>query len=345
MASLLMEIPTGAFADMMGKKKTLMLAFLLQGLGNILMGTANSFWMLALSLWLLVCVGGAFYSGTLDALVFDSLKVMKEEDSFDKKISIISATRLWSMAICSVVGGFAFYVFPGFPFILNGVVCLLGLVACFFLTEPAIDTEKYSFSTFFKQNTMGIRSLFTGVYMKRLSLYLAVTGAFTLVIYNLLDDLLAVEFGYSPMQISILFAAACLVAGFASIYIPKIKFAVDQKTLLIVSMIIMGMLLMLSPIVGMIGFGLILFLRVIMEVVYDNSTSVAINKHIESKVRATTLSTLSLLRSLPYAICGTFAGAVIQMSGGARNFSVWYGLALIVLVLLFGMRMEKEKAT
>jgi len=344
MSSLLMEIPTGAFADIVGKKRTLMVAFLLQGLGSILMGFASSFWMLALSLWLFVCVGGAFYSGTIDALVYDSLKALKREDEYDKKISIISATRLWSMAACSVLGGLAYYVFPGFPYILNGIVCLIGLFACFFLVEPAVDTEKYTLSTFFRQNTLGIRSLFGSGYMRRLSVFLGVTGAFTLVIYNLLDDLLAVEFGYSPMGISILFAIACLVAGFASIYVPRIRFGINQRTLLIGSMVIMGFLLILSPIVGMTIFGLILFLRVIMEVVYENASSVIINKNTESRVRATTLSSLSLLRSLPYAIGGTFAGVLVDMAGGARTFSVWYGIALILLTAVFGALLDKEKS-
>lgn len=343
MTSLLMEIPTGAFADIMGKKKTLMLAFLLQGLGNIFMGVAGNFWMLALSLWLMVCVGGAFYSGTIDALVYDSLKETKEEDTFDKKIAIISATRLWSMAICSILGGFAYYVFPGFPFILNGLVCLVGLVACFWLEEPAIDTEKYSLMTFFKQNTMGIRTLFSGAYMRKLSLYLAVTGAFALVIYNLLDDLLAVEYGFTPMGISVLFAAASLVAGFASMYLPRLKIKIDHRLMLIASMIVMALLLMLSPWVGMITFGVILLLRVIMEVVYENATSVMINKHTESKVRATTLSSLSLLRSLPYAVGGTFMGELVQVSGGARHFSLWYGLAIMVCAIGLGLMIEKKR--
>lgn len=344
LTSLLFEIPTGALADIFGKKKTLILAFLICGIGCVLMGMATSFWLLAWALWIPVCLGGAFYSGTMEALVYDSLKEVKEEESFNKVIGTINATRLWSMAICSVIGGFAYYYNPGLPYILNGIVCFVGLFACFFLVEPAIDTEKYSLMTFFKQNTVGIKTLWSSEYLKRLTIFLTVTGAFMTVVYQLLDDFLAVEYGFSPMTVSILFAVACLVAGFVSMNIHRLKVNFDQKYLLIGSMVFMGFVLALSPLVGMVMSGGLLLVRVILEVIYDNAASVAINEKTESSVRATTLSSLSLLRSIPYAVGGTFLGALIQNLGGARNFSLWFGLTLMVLTLILGMGIKKQKS-
>lgn len=343
MAGLLMEIPTGAFADIFGKKKTLMLAFLLQAVGAIVMGLSSNFWTLALSLWILVCSGGAFYSGTLEALVYDSLKQNNDEDSFDRKIGTINATRLWSMAICAIIGGLVYKFSPGLPFILNGVMCLIGFVVCFGLEEPKIDTEKYTWLSFFKQNTAGIRNLFANDYIKRLSLFLVATGALCLVIYNLLDDLLAIEYGYTPMGISILFSIACLIAGAASIFFSRTKFKLNIKMSLIGTMVIMGLIMMLSPVIGMLASAVFLMVRVILEVIYDNATSVIINRSIESKSRATTLSSLSLLRHLPYALTGSLVGASVVFAGGARQFSMWYGLIIILMTIIFGFRLKFER--
>src|SRR3989344_1850334 len=69
----LMEIPTGAIADLLGKKKTLILAFLFELIGGLMMAIAPNFSVLAGSVFVM-CVGGALYSGTLEALVYDSLK-------------------------------------------------------------------------------------------------------------------------------------------------------------------------------------------------------------------------------------------------------------------------------
>jgi len=342
LADLLAEIPTGALTDLIGKKKALILAFASAGIGNILMGTSNSLWMLAISLWLFVCAGGAFYSGTMEALVYDSLKATKDEDLYDRKIGGINATKLWSMAICSVIGGYAYYIYPGLPLILNGAVTLVGLVACFFLTEPVIDSEKYSWSSFFKQNTLGIKSLFSGTYMRKLSIYLIAAGAMSIVIMNILDDLLAVEWGYSPIGISYLFAGVCLVAGFASMYLPRMKIRLNQRLILIVSMILTAVTLLLSPIVGMVLGGALLLLRVVMEVFFDNATSVMVNMNIESKVRATTLSSLNLLRCIPYALGGSFIGGAVLLAGSARNFALWFGLVLLIVTVGLGTRIERK---
>lgn len=344
-AGLIFEIPTGAFADKVGKKKTLMLAFLLAGIGNIIMGFSINFWMLALSLWLLVNGGGAFYSGTMEALVYDTLKVLKEEDYYDKHIGKLNAFRLWSMAICGTIGGFAYYIYPGLPLILNGIVVLVGFVACFWLEEPSIDTDKYTLVSFFEQNTLGIKALFSSDYLKRLSIFLVATGGLCIVIYNVLDDLLAVEYGYSPIGISILFSIACLIAGFASMYFPRLKVKWNTRKTLIISMVLMSLALMISPFIGILVSGAVLMFRVVLEVIFENVSSVAINRKIESNIRATTLSSLSLLQSIPYAAGGSFLGVMVLAAGGARNFSLWFGLILMILAVVLGTRLERDKKT
>ena len=70
------EIPTGAIADLLGKKKTLLISFLLMALGLFGIGLTPDF--LFLAVWVFIAgVGASFYSGTLEALVYDSLKEIK----------------------------------------------------------------------------------------------------------------------------------------------------------------------------------------------------------------------------------------------------------------------------
>jgi hypothetical protein len=127
-------------------------------------------------------------------------------------------------------------------------------------------------------------------------------------------------------------------------YVPRMKVKFDEKSVLIITMVIMALVLLVSPWIGMLVSGGLLMVRVILEVLFDNAASVAVNRNTESSVRATTLSTLSLLQSLPYAIGGTFVGSLVIVAGGARNFSMWFGLVLMVLTVILGLRMEREKA-
>ena len=341
LASLIFEVPTGAFADLVGKKKTLILSFFILTIGNILASTASSLWMLAGSVWLFICLAGAFYSGTMEALLYDSLKSIKREKEFDKKIGSLGAVGLFAMAFSAIIGGVAFKYDPGLPFFLSGCLSFFGFIACFYLVEPKVDTEKYSIKTFFEQNTKGVKALFGNLYMKRLSMYLVITGGLMVFVYNLLDDLLAIEYGFSPISISWLFAVACLVAGIATYLIPRWNLRISLRQSLIIPIVIIAVCLILSPIVGMWMSALLLMIRVIGESVYQNYTSVAVNENTNSEVRATTLSSLSLLRSLPYAILGTFVGGAVTMADGAKNFAMYYGIVLLVLTLGFGARLRK----
>ncbi len=342
LAGLFYEIPTGAFADLVGKRKTLILAFLFQTIGNILMGVSTSVWMLAGSLWIFICLAYAFYSGTMEAMLYDSLKTLKREKEFDEKIGSLGALRLWAMAISAIIGGVAFNYYPGLPYLLSAILSFFGFIACFFLVEPRIDSQKYSLRTFFAQNTKGIKVLFGNAYMKKLSWYLVVTGSLMVFMYNLLDDLLAVEYGFSPTSISLLFAVACLVAGIATYFIPRLKIKMSIQFLLLLPILVIGFCLILSPIVGMWMSAVLLMVRVIGESVYQNYTSVAINENTSSEVRATTLSSLSLLRNIPYALFGTLVGGAVSLAGGAKNFAMYYGLVLFVMALGFGWRIKKK---
>lgn len=341
LASLIFEVPTGAFADLVGKKKTLILSFFILTIGNVLVSMASSLWMLAGSVWLFICLAGAFYSGTMEALLYDSLKSIKREKEFDKKIGSLGAVRLFAMAFSAIIGGVAFKYDPGLPFLLSGCLSFFGFIACFFLVEPKVDTEKYSIKTFFEQNTKGVKVLFGSSSMKSLSLYLVVTGGLMVFIYNLLDDLLAIEYGFSPVSISWLFAVACLVAGIATYLIPRWNLRISLRQSLIIPIVIIAVCLILSPIVGMWMSALLLMIRVIGESVYQNYTSVAVNENTNSEVRATTLSSLSLLRSLPYALLGTFVGGAVTLASGAKNFAMYYGIVLLVMTLGIGARLRK----
>lgn len=339
--TLVMEIPTGVVGDLLGKRKTLLMAFLLQGLGNLIMGGANSFWMLAFGLWFLVNVGGAFYSGTAEAFVYDSLLEGKDEDKFHKVISNVRAIRLLAMAGCGFLGGFLYLISPGLPFIMDGVFSLVGALFCLAIKEPHIDSAKYSLASFFIQSREGVRTLFGSRKMIRLSLFVITTGAFGVYIYQLLDDLLAVEYGYSPQSISNLFAIACLVAGVMSAVVPRVWKKMNIKFGLIVTMGLMALALMLSPIVGMYVGALLLMFRVILEVVNDNVVSLAMNENIESGVRATTLSTLNLLMNIPYSTGAMFLGGLVA-GVGARNFAVYFGLILLMTVIVLGWFLPKK---
>ncbi|MCB9800743.1 MAG: MFS transporter [Pseudomonadales bacterium] len=157
--SVVGEIPTGAIADLLGKKKTLMLSFLFGFLGNMLMGLANSFFILASGV-MVATIGGVLSSGTNEALIYDSLLTNKEESKYEKVLGNISSIKMLTLAIASIIGGFMYKMNPGLPFIALAIMKLLALIVSFWLSEPPIDSYVFSWQNYIKQTKEGIRELF-----------------------------------------------------------------------------------------------------------------------------------------------------------------------------------------
>ena len=102
---ILTEIPTGAIADLLGKKNSLMISFILGTIGSFMMAYAPDFIVLTISV-IVLAIGGTLYSGTLEALIYDSLKQDKDEEHYPKVISNISSISLIAPALCGLIGGF-----------------------------------------------------------------------------------------------------------------------------------------------------------------------------------------------------------------------------------------------
>lgn len=327
----LAEIPTGAVADLLGKKKTLILSFFLETIGGLMMALAPNFQVLALSVFVM-CVGGAFYSGTIDALVFDSLKEECKEDLYDKKISNISTVSLISPAVCCIFGGFMYKVNPSLPFYANSAGYFLGLIAAFFLTEPHIDTEIFSLQNFLNQSGRGFKELFKSIDIKKQTILLLSVGFFVVISSEMLDSFLGVEFGFNEIQLGILWSVMYILSAFASQLTPIIKKVFKGYRSIIFTGILMSITLCISPMIGMTIGGLSLALRLSLQGLFWNLTSITINNNTQSQLRATTLSTFNMINNIPYVLTAFFIGSLADRFS-AKNMALYLGIILIVFIL------------
>ena len=328
----LAEIPTGAIADLIGKKKTLILAFLLETVGGFMMAATPNFPILLLSVFVM-CVGGAFYSGTLDALVFDSLKEEGQEGTYAKKIANINTISLLSPAICGVIGGFMYKINPTLPFYANAFGYLIGLVTAFFLIEPHIDTERFSLKNFFKQSGQGLRELFKTADIKRQTILLLSVGFFVIISAEMVDGFLGFEFGFNEIQMGILWSVIYVICAIASQLTPFIRKTFKGNRSIIVVGLLMAVTFIVSPFIGLIVGGLTLALRSSLHSIFGNLYSIAINNNTESKYRATTLSTFNMMKNTPYVLTAYFIGALSDKLS-AKTIALYLGIALIIFILV-----------
>lgn len=336
------EIPTGAVADILGKKKTLIMAFFLEAVGGFIMAFAQNFNQIVLSVFVM-CIGGAMYSGTLDALVYDSLKQVNKETKYDKIIANMSSISLFTMALASILGGFLYSHNHSWPFLANALGYSLAFFACLFLIEPAIDTVKFSLKNYLVQTKAGFSQLFQ-ISSKKQVIRLLILGGFLTVLSEMLNSILLVEFGFSDKQMGIIFAFIFLLASFSSQLSPWFKNKLGWSRTISFLTIATILSLIITPIAGLILGGLIVLLLENILPIFNNASSELINQQTESKYRATTISTFNMIKNMPYVLSAFFIGHLMDIMS-TRVFAFYFGLVLLLVLLLQKFTLDKKILT
>ncbi len=101
---ILLELPTGFFADVYGRKKSLILSGILLGAGAFAYSIGTNFYhfLTAEIIW---AVGVSFLSGTDSAFLYDTLSGLKREKQYKKVFGNVLFLTLLATAIGSVFGG------------------------------------------------------------------------------------------------------------------------------------------------------------------------------------------------------------------------------------------------
>lgn len=330
-AMTLSEVPTGVVADLFGKKFTLTIAFILQSIGMGMLAFAHDVSWIVAGVFI-AGIGGAFYSGTLDALVYDSLKESGKEHTFDKVIGKLTGISLMGPAIAGVIGGFLYYIQPNIPFILQTVCYVIAIPMTFFLTEPHIEKTGASIKGFVMQTTLGMRELFKNQFLVEQTILLVGTGAIGVICYEMLNDILAVEFGFKPASLAIVWSVLYVICALISQFTDKLRKYISYEKMTIVLGILVGLTLIVSPIGGLIVGGLSIALRAFFQTVYMNASSILVNKQIDSKYRTTTLSSFNLLKNIPYVLTAYFLGGFADKFTAGR-LAFLLGIALILFII------------
>lgn len=333
------EIPTGAIADIFGKKFSVTMAFLLGAVGNLIMAFAPNYWTLVASI-VTMTVGGTFYSGAMQALVYDSLKEEGNETKYRKVIGRMTTMENLGMAVAGIAGGFMYQIWPSLPFVAVAFAYLLGLIISLWLREPRVDSQKYSWKIFIRQNSEGFRQLFLTKRIASLSWLLLVPAAFMVGTENVINDATAVQLGFDSIALGIFATITYLFGIFVS---EKTDWFVERfsNRMIYAGVIILYLLsLYLMPVMGFYLGAFLLLLRYGVQTFFGNYESIRLNEFVESKYRATTLSTFSLIKNIPYVLAATGIGFLIS-TYTATKFSFIYGVFFMVAVVIVILAAKK----
>lgn len=328
--SVVTEVPTGAIADLIGKKKTLVLSFLFTSVGELLTAFYPSFSTFIIAS-IIINTGYSLYSGTMEAYLYDTLVGEGRGKDYGRVLSRSSAVVSAAIAFACIAGGFMYKWWMILPWIVTGIIKFVGFVLTFFIDEPKVDTEKFSLKNFLVQTRRGFVHLFNRK-MLQITILLITFGAFYTIAYELLDDISVVSFGYTAVGIGLLYGILYILKIPFGLLYEKVSGRYKPYLLIALGALVIILNYIFSPWISVYTWTGLFLVRIMYGPIRTNAITEIINRNTPSKIRATTISTNELLRKIPFVFLAGFLGKLIDIYG-AKIFAFWFALLFLIFIV------------
>jgi MFS family permease len=330
--ALLLEVPSGAIADLFGKKKTILFAMFIGAIGTSLVAFANSFLAIFVG-WMLAQVCFAFYSGAGEALAYDSLVDLKREKEYDKVISKSQGVLLFGLAASVFLGGLLYNVNFRLPHVLWALSYVPAFFAALFLVEPKTDTEKFSLNKYFEKIATGVKELFQPGLRKYFLLFLLLLGIYFMYDWSFIRPTMATNFGFFATEQGVIIPVLYILSALLLRMIPRLRKCLSETSGLVIFSLLMAVGFMISSFpIGVFGIIAMILIEISGSLSYP-WISVIVNERTSSGSRATTISTIALISKIPYVALAIFAGNLVQQ-GKMNDFAMGIGISLICVIFL-----------
>ena len=139
------EIPTGLFADILGRKGSFVISCFMETVAFAIYGVSRSFGGFVLA-ECIGAVGKTFANGAFDAWLVDSLKETGEKFDLLKIFARRSLVSRSAVIIAAIVGGWLGDIALNIPFFAtSGLYAVSGLLALVLMKETYFERKKFSF--------------------------------------------------------------------------------------------------------------------------------------------------------------------------------------------------------
>jgi|GEM_PF-4520479 len=329
-AALAMIVPGGLIADYLGRKRLIVIAGIMNAIGSLAVGCAESFIAVGVGVVVMSLSGGLFVA-SMEALLYDFLKTEKKEAHYKVIWGKMTTVRMLASAAASLVGGYLYSIDVRLPWFAVALASLAAFFVALTLKEPHVETLHDSFPQFLREASKGVTELFKKEY-KSLSIALLLIGIFLTLDSSGLWDIQAVEYGFSSRTLGILLTVAYFCLAIAAWYAEKVTRKFSSFGGILMLAVLWAVLWFISGVTGGIMGAVLLIVRSSFSVVADVQSSGLWNSMIPSRVRATTLSTITIIRGLPYILVASNIGMIID-SVGIQWLIRSFAVLLFVLLL------------
>ncbi len=215
--SLFFESATGYWADVHGRKKSAQIGSLLACLGTFMYIVGQNFTGI-LSASVVIAIGYSFLSGAMEALVHDSLVVLKRERDYAKIASRAQSLSLVANAVFIATVPLLYPIDKRLPFVAGVIAYLVLFSLASLLTEPSVQHDPLTKEKNFRA---AVRRIIT----RRTLPFFVCAGFIYAVITGITDvfNLGFIELGLEPQHMGIVFSVASLVGAVVGLFVHHLK--------------------------------------------------------------------------------------------------------------------------
>jgi len=339
---VIFEVPTGAIADLVGRKISILLFSILCSISLLIYIFSYSFLSFALA-EITFSLGASLRSGADGALIYDSLKALNRENDFQLIEGKARSYSLYAQAIGSILSSFVYAIHPYLPFIISILFMLItGIITLYFVEPPfKLDNanSKNNLYGYFTQIKLSWRYIVSHEKLKAIIIFSMIFFVFYRAGFWYFQPYL--EAVNIPIKFfGIIFFIFNMTAAFASRKSHYIINKTKPKTLTFMASLIIISFLLLGLIKNSIG-TLAILLQQIARGIYRPVTTKYLNKHIPSNQRATILSFQSLIANIAVAITFPIMGLLKDNVSIFSTHTV-LGVTMLIMILLITKYMNER---
>lgn len=336
-AIVLLEMPTGAFADLFGRKKTIISAQIavLIAIVFLLIGDHIIFFLLYA---VFNALGRSLASGTYSAFVYDTLKEIGKEHHFKKVIGTLFAFWPLGASIGAIIGGYLASINYSYAVSASLIPIAIVFFVSLFLKEPKYEKEDHR--NIGKQIINSIKFI---SHNKTLLLMFA-AGAIALAIGEPIHMLESIFLNFNKIPIKYFGYVTALVYGLSSLghYLShSVSEKFSDKGILITASVVSPILLLLATYSSglfLVGF---LVIPAFFFGLKNPVVSHVINESVSSGKRATVLSVSNFVNEMGIALMAPVIGYAADLYD--INVAIRLGALALLIVPIFYLFLKTTK--
>jgi len=335
---VILELPTGALADFLGKRISLILGSAFYALGFLIYGLSHNFAQFAFG-ELTVATGMAFVSGADKAFIHQTLKSIKKDKNYNKVEGRARGIQQVSRSIGHLLGGFIGATSLAFTLIATSISSFLSFITAHTFSKTKAEVKRKEQTEYIKIIKQSLKIVTKNSYLLWLTLFFAFFNGLVWTV-NWITQPYLINLNVPIAYFGIILAFFGIVAALAS----SLSETFENKTknpFFIISILAVSIMFLLGVFPKIYIFPLWAIFGAtcaVNQVLISNK----VLQRIPAERAATVLSFQNLVRRFTYSIFGPILGKIIDA------YSVYTGLktnAFLLLIILTILLIKKPKTS